>query len=122
MNAKKIITSALIAAMALGTVTGCSSMRAMVIEDTVKDTKDGKDKEKLTQFEARFEKVLDDIDNKKDYKKLPTDDTEKTKWFIKESFKLWDKQITRDEYIAAGIEKYGGYKETMIYLADEFSN
>jgi hypothetical protein len=117
----KIISISLATTLLLTTISGCSTMRNMAIEDSIKDTKDGHDSQKVKAFEARFEQVLNDIDKKEDYKKLPTDDTDKTKWLIQESFKLWNKEISKEEYIKAGIEKYSGYKETLEYLANEFS-
>ncbi len=121
MKLTKLITITLGTALLLAITSGCSSLRNLAIEDSIKNTKDANDTQKVKKFEKIFAQVLDDIENKKDYQKLPTGDTDKTRWLIKESFKLWDKQITKDEYITASVEKYNGYKETLSYLADEFS-
>ena len=121
MKLKKIITLALGATLLLTAISGCSSMRNMAIEDSIKDKKGADDKKKVTAFEKKFNQVLKDVDTKENYKKIPFDSNEDTQEFIADSFTLWDKQITKDEYVNKGLKKYPDYKITYNYLADEFT-
>jgi len=121
MKFSKFLTIALTGALTISTITGCTTMRNMVVENAVKDTKGAQDPKKVEQFETKFSQVLDAIDNKKDYKKIPLDGTADGEWFIQQSFKLWDGQITKEQYITAGLAKFPEYRETFTYLADQFS-
>jgi len=121
MKFRKLILIAIAGALFLGTLTGCTSMRNMAIESVLKDTKNGQDTNKTAAFETKFTKVLDDIKKKDDYKKIPLETNANTEWFIKQSFMLWDKQLTKEQYISNGAKKFPGYEKTFAYLADEFS-
>ena len=115
------ITLGAITALTLISMSGCASMRNMIIEDSIKDTKGAQDPAKVSKFEKKFAQVLDDLDKKDDYKKVPLDGTDDTEWLVRQSFKLWDKQISKEAYISAGEQKFPGYKQSFTYLANEFS-
>jgi len=114
---KTVISTATI--LTLISINGCSSMRNMIIEDSIQNIDGSQDSKKVTQFEKRFNQVLDNVDKKDDYKKLPLN-TSDTKWLVQQSFKLWNKQISKTEYIKTGENKFPGYTKTFSYLADEF--
>ena len=114
------ITLSALAVFTLSSISGCSSVRNMIIEDSIKGTKGSEDSQKVAKFEKRFEQVLDDLDKKDDYKKVPLDGTDDTEWLVRQSFKLWDKQISKDEYVNAGEKKFPVYSKSFGYLADEF--
>ena len=121
MKAKSIITLALGATLILTSMSGCSAMRNMAIEDSIKNEKGANDEKKVSAFEKKFNQVLEDVKNKKDYKKIPFDSNADTEEFIADSYKLWDKQITKEDFISKGTKKYPDFKETYNYLADEFT-
>ena len=114
------VTLTALAVVALSSLSGCSSMRNMIIEDSIKNTKGAENPAKVSKFEKKFEQVLDDLDKKEDYKKVPVDSTAETEWLVRQSFKLWDKQISKSDYVNAGEKKYPGYSKSFGYLADEF--
>jgi len=120
MKLKNIITLSLSATLLLSTMTACSSMRNMAIENSIKNEKGAQDEKKVAAFEKKFTQVLDDVSNKDDYKKIPFDSNADTEEFIANAYKLWDKQISKEEFINAGLKKYPEYKDTYNYLADEF--
>ena len=121
MKFRKLVLVAIIGSLSLGMLTGCASMRNVAIENTLKDTKGAQDSKKVEAFENRFTKVLDDAGEKDDYKKIPLDGSEDTEWFIKQSFTLWDKQQSKEQYISNGEKKFPEYTTTFEYLADEFT-
>ena len=116
----KIILSG-IALIVLSTMSGCTSMQNMIVENSIEGTKGSQDPQKVAQFEKKFNQVLDDIDKKDDYKRVPLDGEADLTWFIQQSFKLSDNQISKKEYTAAGEKKFPGYTKTFNYLADEFT-
>lgn len=121
MKFTKLASLAVVGALSVGAISGCTAMRNVAVENSIKDTNDGQDPKKVEAFENKFTQVLDDVGEKDDYKKLPLDGMEETQWFIKQSFALWDKKQTREQYISNGEKKFPGYKKTLEYLADEFT-
>ena len=121
MNLKKWAVSSLIVASTLGMLSGCTSLKNMVVGDIVKNEKGAQDKAHVKAFESRFNAVVKDIKKKDDYKKIPLKKNADTEWFIRESYKLWDKQITKEQYVSNGNAKFPGYTSTFEFLADEFS-
>jgi len=120
MKFRKLVAVAILGISLLGAMNGCSAVN-MEIDKAVKDTKDGDNPQKVEAFEKKFAKVLDDVKNKDDYKRIPLEGLADFDWFVKESFLLWGKQQTREQYISNGEKKFPGYKETFAYFADEFS-
>jgi len=120
MKFGKLVAVAILGISLLGAMNGCSAVN-MEIAKAVKDTKGADNPQKVEAFEKKFAKVLDNIKKKDDYKRIPLEGLEDFDWFVKESFLLWDKQQTREQYISNGEKKFPGYKETFAYLADEFS-
>jgi len=120
MKLLKLLILAAFTAVTLSSISGCASMQNMIVENSIEGTKGSEDSKKVAAFEKKFTQVLEDIKKKDGYKKLPLEDEEDLAWFINLSFKLWDKQISKAEYITVGEKKFPGYKETFEYLADEF--
>ena len=121
MKLKKIIPLALGATLLFISMSGCTAIRNMAIENSIKNEKGANDEKKVAAFEKKFNQVLEDVDNKEDYKKIPFDSNVDTEEFISNSYKLWDKQISKEEFVSKGTKKYPDYKETYNYLADEFT-
>ena len=121
MKLLHIITIAVFTVFTLTSISGCASIQNMIVEDSLKGTKGSEDPKKVAAFEEKFHQVIDDVDNKKDYKKIPLDGEEDIKWFMQQSFKLWDKQISKEEYVKDGEGKFPGHNDTFTYLADEFT-
>jgi uncharacterized protein YceK len=56
------------------------------------------------------------------YKKLSLDSPEEKVWFKKLMYRLWDRQITRAEFIAEGTSKYPHHKYEFTYIANAYQN
>jgi hypothetical protein len=121
MKYRKLVMITIIGALSFGMVSGCASLRNMGVESALKGTKGAQDAEKVKAYEDRLTKVLDDVETKDDYKKIPLDSSEDASWFLKQSFTLWDKQQSKEQYISNGDKRFPGYTETFKYLADEFT-
>jgi len=56
------------------------------------------------------------------YKKLSLNTPEEKAWFQKLMYRLWDRQITRAQFIAEGVAKYPDHKYEFTYIANAFQN
>ena len=121
MKLKNLALALLIGSASASMMTGCSSMRNMVVSDSIEKTQGKQDPKKVSAFEDKFTKILDDIDDKDDYEKLPLDGSDDLDWFIDQSYTLWDKQQTKEQYVSNGEKKFPKYTKTLQYLAEEFS-
>jgi hypothetical protein len=76
--------------------------------------------------EARFHSVMTAVaqSTKKDpnYKRLSLDTPEQKIWFKNLMYRLWDRQITRAEFIAEGTSVYPHHKYEFTYIANAFQN
>jgi hypothetical protein len=57
-------------------------------------------------FNDKLEQVASVVKNDLKYKKINLDTEEAKDWFKKLSYKLWDKQITKTQFIQAGVIRY----------------
>ncbi len=76
------------------------------------------------QKEARFHKTMKEValstrDNPK-YNRMALDTAEKKEWFSTLMYHLWDRQITRDQFIAEGLTKYPTHQYEFAFIADGF--
>ncbi len=64
------------------------------------------DAEKHTEYKSIMRKV--DKENKKDasFKRIDLSTPELKNWFADITYKLWDGQMSRGQFIAAGLEKF----------------
>ncbi len=70
----------------------------------------------MQTFEVRYRAVIKTIQTDSNYKKFPLKGDKELKWFNTISFKLWDKQISKDQFISEGLKRFPGYKESFEYL------
>ena len=54
------------------------------------------------------------------YKKLALDTPEKKAWFKNLMYRLWDRQITREQFVREGLSKYPDRAYEFRYIANGF--
>jgi hypothetical protein len=54
------------------------------------------------------------------YNRMALNTPEQKAWFKDLMYKLWDRQITRDEFIAMGLQKYPTHKYEFEFIANGF--
>ena len=64
------------------------------------------EEEKQQAYKMAMKKVGMEIKRDANYKKLDLSTPELKEWFTDITYKLWDHQISRGQFIAAGLEKY----------------
>ena len=78
--------------------------------------------EKDARFHETMKKVaLSTKDNPK-YHRMALDTPEKKTWFKSLMYRLWDRQITRQEFIRQGTARYPGHKYEFTYIANAYQN
>jgi len=78
--------------------------------------------EKEARFNEAMKKVAMSTQNNPRYQKLALDTPEKKKWFKDLMYRLWDRQITRAEFINEGLKKYPDHGYEFSYIANGFQN
>ena len=64
------------------------------------------EEEKKAAYNSALKKVGKEIKRDANYKRLDLSSTELKNWFRDITYKLWDHQISRGQFIAYGLEKY----------------
>ncbi|MCB4760614.1 MAG: hypothetical protein LGB58_07785 [Sulfurovum sp.] len=75
---------------------------------------------KEQRFLHAMVKVAKDIKSNPKYHKMVLRTPAKKLWLRNLMYKLWDKQITRKQFIAKGIAKYPKRKYEFTYIADAY--
>lgn len=68
-------------------------------------------------------KIASGIKDDSNYKRISLDTPEKKEWFKKLTYRLWDRQITRQQFMKEGLNKYPdhGYEFNFIVRGFTFS-
>lgn len=62
--------------------------------------------------------VIDDAKADSNYKRIPLDSRADQRWFMETMFKAWDKEITHEEFIKIGAEKFPDNRESFEFVAN----
>ena len=75
---------------------------------------------KLGQFNPVMHKVA--LSTKKDpkYKKMALTTQEEKEWFHDLMYRLWDRQITKNQFISEGVAKYPTHRYEFTFIANGF--
>jgi len=75
---------------------------------------------KLPVFQETMKNVALSTKNDANYNKMALDSPEKKAWFKSLMYKLWDRQITRRQFIYEGLKKYPAHKYEFNFVANGF--
>lgn len=100
--------------------TGCTNHKNSVTPSLPTTTY----QEVTPQKEAIFNKTMQEValstkDNPK-YNRMALDTTEKKEWFKTLMYRLWDRQITKNQFISEGLIKYPTHHYEFAFIADGF--
>ena len=98
--AAALLTSAVLAAGLLSATASMASTRA---------------------FDNRMSSVVAHVKADPAYKALPLATTADREWFVTRSEALFEKKISKEQYVAAGAKAYPGYEASFTELADLIS-
>jgi len=76
--------------------------------------------EKQERFHEDMIAVAMSTKNDPNYHRMALDTPEKKAWFKNLMYQLWDGQITKQQFIAAGVSKYPNHKYEFEFVANGF--
>ena len=62
--------------------------------------------EKKEAYEKKMREIASGIKDDPNYQRFALDTPEKKEWFKKLTYRLWDRQITRQQFITEGLKRY----------------
>lgn len=98
------------------TFTGCS--KTQVMPPKIHHVKPTPSKEKV--FKKAMREVALSTRNNSRYTKIELNTPEKKMWFKNLMYLLWDRQITRNDFIAQGLEEYPKHAYEFSFIAQGF--
>jgi len=75
---------------------------------------------KLEQYQNTMRTVASGIKDDANYQRIALDTAEKKEWFKDLTYKLWDKQITSEQFLAQGLAKYPTHQYELQFIINGF--
>jgi hypothetical protein len=117
----KLHTSALLLAAVL--MTGCTDMMGPSLSSSTSAAHYEKPTPaKEAKFHETMIKVAQSTRSNPQYKRMSLNTPEEKKWFSDLMYRLWDRQITRQQFITEGLKKYPNHKYEFTYIANAYQN
>ncbi|WP_373030313.1 hypothetical protein [Sulfurovum sp.] len=101
-----------------------STQTAQVTQDTTTEKYyEEPSPEKKEAYEKTMRKIASGIKDDPNYQRLALDTPEKKEWFKNLTYRLWDRQITRQQFIKEGLRRYPnqGYEFNFIIRGFTFN-
>lgn len=77
--------------------------------------------EKKEAYENTMRKIASGIKDDTNYQRLALNTPEKKEWFKKLTFRLWDRQITRQQFITEGLKRYPNHGYELNFIIRGFT-
>ncbi|MCF6222404.1 MAG: hypothetical protein L3J34_01620 [Flavobacteriaceae bacterium] len=100
-------------------ITDCVSQQVKIKKS--KATAEAKNPVVMKAFEAKYTTVLEGIKNDSSYKRVPMENSDVV-WFNTQAFLLWNKKISKDQFVKEGVSRFPESGASFEYLADKFLN
>lgn len=82
----------------------------------------GNDPEKVKLYRENMQYLVKEIEeNQPNYKHLPLKEKADFDWFYIETYAVWEKNVSKDQFIQNGLHRYPTYRESLEYLADQLT-
>jgi hypothetical protein len=101
MNKFQAVAAA--AALAAGLLTATSSMAT-------------------TAFDNKMATVIKTVKADPNYKAIPLDTSADRQWFFSQCEALYNKKISKEQFVAEGAKQFPGYEASFSQLADQFAS
>ena len=76
---------------------------------------------KTALYQQTMRSVASGIQNDSNYRRIALDTPEKKEWFKNLTYRLWDRQITRQQFMQEGLAKYPTHQHEFQFVIDGFS-
>jgi len=111
----------ILTAVAVISFTGCSNPLSSVSAPTVQPKVYEKPTAaKSAAFQETMMKVALSTRDDASYNKIALDTPEKKAWFKNLMYRLWDRQITRSQFVAEGLQQYPNRRYEFGFVANGF--
>ncbi len=77
--------------------------------------------EKKEAYEKKMRKIASGIKDDPNYQRFALDTPEKKEWFKKLTYSLWDRQITRQQFISEGLSRYPDHGYELNFIVRGFT-
>ena len=77
---------------------------------------------KQTAYNNTMRKVASGIKNDPNYNRIALDTPEKKSWFRDLTYRLWDRQISKYQFVAEGLKKYPTHKYEFEFVTRGFNS
>jgi len=77
---------------------------------------------KEERFHNTMVKVAQSTRQDPNYHRMALKTDEEKRWFKDLMYKLWDRQITRQQFIAQGVKRYPDHQYEFAYIANAYQN
>jgi hypothetical protein len=78
--------------------------------------------EKMALYQKTMRSVASGIQNDSRYQRIALDTPEKKAWFRTLTYRLWDRQITRQQFMSEGLAKYPTHKYEFEFVVKGFNS
>lgn len=82
----------------------------------------GNDPEKVKLYREDMRYLVKEIEeNQPNYKHLPLIKKADFDWFYIETYSVWEKSASKNQFIKNGLQRYPEYRKSLEYLADHLT-
>lgn len=78
--------------------------------------------DKMTRYQHTMRMIASGIKNDSQYRRIALDTPEKKEWFRMLTYRLWDRQITRQQFMTEGLAKYPTHKHEFAFIIKGFES
>jgi len=103
----------LLATLSLLGLSGCTSPTGMVTPTQKHTTANIYEKptpDKMARYQQTMRAIASGIKDDSNYRRITLDTAEKKEWFRMLTYRLWDRQITRQQFMAEGLSQYPSHR------------
>jgi len=119
---KLLITTAVSGFILTGCTASLNPFKTSAPKKTVKHIYEKPSLAKMEHYNNTMGKVAAGIKDDPKYTRITLDTSEKKAWFKNLTYRLWDRQITRDQFISEGIKKYPTHRYEFEFVVKGFSS
>lgn len=76
---------------------------------------------KTEAYENTMRNIASGIQNDPNYQRIALDTPEKKAWFKNLTYRLWDRQMTRQQFMTDGLAKYPTHKHEFDFIINGFT-
>lgn len=77
---------------------------------------------KMEHFQNTMRQVAQSTKRDPNYHRIALNTAEEKQWFKNLMFRLWDRQITRKQFIDEGVKRYPSHRYEFTYIANAYQN